>query len=129
MIRLLLVLALVVVVAPARGQEAAVPGASPATATVSLEQAYRREFALLSAQRRELEARIAAARDQIARDSERLRAEMALLERRLLAVRREQDELEEAIAAAEREAAAAAEVADLLKITFLQSEATSPATA
>lgn len=97
------------------------PTASPA---VSLEQAYRREFALLSAQRRELQGRIAEARDQLARESERLRGEIAALERRVLAARREQGELEEAIAAAEREAAAAAEIADLLKVTFLQAEAT-----
>jgi biopolymer transport protein ExbB len=112
----------------ANAQETASPGrpAPPAAATptVSVEQAYKKEFAFLEAQKRELTARIATVRQQFERDRMRLEGEVAALENRALAARSETEALGEAVVRAEQAALANADNADMLMATFDQARAT-----
>jgi biopolymer transport protein ExbB len=103
-----------------------VPAAPAATApaAVSVEQAYKKEFAFLEAQKRELTARLASVREQFERDRARLEGDVAALENRALAARSELEVLGEDLARAEQAALADADSADLLGATFEQARAT-----
>ena len=65
---------------PAPATSPAAPAAPPAPATVSVEQAYKKEFAFLEAQKRELTGRLASVRQQFERDRARLEGDIAALD-------------------------------------------------
>lgn len=126
--RLLIALALGACSASAAAQDAR-PAAAPAPATlpaptVSLEAAYKKEYAFLEAQKRELVARIADVTRQLERDRARLDDEIGALEAAALAARAETEALSEALARAEQAAQANADNADMLAATFDQARAT-----
>jgi biopolymer transport protein ExbB len=110
-------------------QDAAAPLAPPQPApvtapTVSLEEAYRREFAMLAAQKRELEQRLAQTREAFASDRARIEADINRLESSVLARRTEGDRVAERLAEAERQADLNLDNSELLRATYQQSEAT-----
>ena len=109
--------------APAAPAPAA-PAASRTDAAVSLADAYKKEFAFLEAQKRELGARLDEARRQAEASRSRLDAELGELERRVLAGGTEADLLAEQVSEAQREADTNSENRELLAATFLQAEST-----
>ena len=101
------------------------PSAVPAPApTISLDAAYKKEYAFLEAQKRELSARIAEVRQQLERDRARLDAEVSALEGTALAAKSETEALSDALVRAEQAAQANADNADMLVATFDQARAT-----
>jgi biopolymer transport protein ExbB len=110
---------------PALAQEQAAPTstATPSVPQISVADAYKKEFAFLTAQKRELEARLAST--QRARDSARakLEAEVASLEDRLIAAKTEADELSEQLASADRTEETNAANRELLQATLQQATA------
>ncbi len=124
---------LIALAATAQAQEAPVtptaPAAKPAAAatpapSVSLEQAYKKEYAFLEAQKRELSARVAEVRQQLERDRGRLDSEVGALEGRALASKAETESLSDELVRAEQAALANADNADMLVATFDQARAT-----
>lgn len=113
--------------APAPVQPAAAPAsaavAPPPAPKVDLADAYRKEFAFLEAQKRELSARLAQTRGSFDADRQRLEREVAALEDRVLAARVDAEETNARIAAAERQEEAVVESRDLLAGTLAQAEA------
>jgi biopolymer transport protein ExbB len=109
---------------PAPTPAAAAAGPTAAPPSISVEQAYKKEFAFLEAQKRELDARLTEVRQQFQRDQARLEAEVASLEGRALAAKSEAESLGEALVQAEQAALAEADAADMLTATFDQARAT-----
>jgi biopolymer transport protein ExbB len=112
--------------APAAPPAAApVPVAAPAPPApkVDLADAYRREFAFLEAQKRELSARLAQTRQSFEGDRSRLERDVDSLENRVLAARAETDALNEQLVATERRQEAATEGTELLAGTLAQAQA------
>jgi biopolymer transport protein ExbB len=131
--RFSLVLLLSLLPLPALAQDSApdAPAASapaaPATApapTVSVEQAYRREFALLEAQKRELTARIAEIRQQTESRQSRLEGEIAALENRVFSERAEAETATEELTRIEQAAFALSENAGFIDATLDQARST-----
>lgn len=117
--------ALLAVGAPLAAQTTppAAPAAEPAATvapTVSLEQAYQREYALLETQKRDLAARLAAVRGELQRDQRRLEGEVTALENRLVASRGRADALAEELARTELARESQSETRDLLEATYTQ---------
>jgi biopolymer transport protein ExbB len=113
--------------APAQPASAAPAPAAPAAApapTVNVEQAYRREFALLEAQKRELTARVAEIRQQTETQKSRLEAEVAALENRVFAERAEAETATEELTRIEQAAFALAENAGFVDATLEQARST-----
>jgi biopolymer transport protein ExbB len=118
--------------APCAAQEAAPATSAPAAhapapappPSVSIEQAYKREYAFLEAQKRELVARIAEVRRQFDADRARLEGEVGALERRALAAKSETEALSDELVRTEQAAQANADNADMLVATFDQARAT-----
>lgn len=112
---------------PVSAQDAApaapAPQAVPAP-TVSVEQAYQREFALLAAQKRELENRIAEVRRQGEAQRERLEREVGQLENAVLSARAEAENAAEELVRVEQAAFALAESTDFLTATLDQARTT-----
>lgn len=108
--------------APAPSAPAA-PAAAPAP-TVNVEQAYRREYALLEAQKRELTARVAEIRQQTAAQKSRLEAEVAALENRVFAERAEAEAASEELTRIEQAAFALAENSRFIDATLEQARST-----
>jgi biopolymer transport protein ExbB len=108
--------------APA-AEPAAEPAAAPAP-TVNVEQAYRREFALLEAQKRELTARVAEIRRQTEAQKSRLESEVAALENRVFAERAEAETATEDLTRIEQAAFALAENAGFIDATLDQARST-----
>jgi len=106
--------------APAPAQVAA-PSAPPAP---SLEDAYRKEFAFLEAQKRELASRIAETRRRFEADRARLDAEVSALEGRALGAQSRAESASAELQRAEQRALANADNSDLLSATFEQARAT-----
>ena len=102
---------------------AAAPAAAPAP-TISVEQAYRREYAFLEAQKRELEDRLASVRQQLTRDQTRLESEVAALENAALAARAEAEAMNDELLRAQQTEAANLENAEFLDATLEQARAT-----
>jgi biopolymer transport protein ExbB len=102
---------------------AAAPVAPPPALKVDLADAYRKEFAFLEAQKRELSARLAQTRTSFESDRTRLEREVDALENRVLAARTDAEATSARIAAAERQEEASAESRDLLSGTIAQAEA------
>ncbi len=103
---------------------AAPVAAAPAAPTVSVEQAYRREFALLEAQKRELTARIAEIRQQTESRQSRLEGEIAALENRVFSERAEAETATEDLTRIEQAAFALAENAGFIDATLDQARST-----
>lgn len=108
--------------APASSAPAA-QAAAPAP-TVNVEQAYRREYALLEAQKRELTARVSEIRQQTAAQKSRLEAEVAALENRVFAERAEAEAASEELTRIEQAAFALAENSGFIDATLEQARST-----
>ncbi|MBB5016181.1 MotA/TolQ/ExbB proton channel family protein [Rehaibacterium terrae] len=121
--RALLATALGALAVPALAQDGA-PAPATATPEVVLEQAYKREYAFLEAQKRELTAREAETRRRFEADRARLQTEIATLESRALAAKSEAESLADALARAEERAEVAAGSRELLGVTVEQARAT-----
>ena len=120
-------IALVFATSVALAQDPAPATAAPAAAAaprVSLDQAYKKEFAFLEAQKRELSARIAEVKRQFENDRTRLEGEAHALEGAALAAKSEAEALSDAMVKAEQAALANADNADMLAATFDQARAT-----
>lgn len=103
--------------------ESPAPAAAPAP-TVSVEQAYRREFAFLEAQKRELTRRIEEVRSQTASQRGRLEAEVSALENRLLSARTEAEDAAAELNRIEQAAFALAENSGFIDATLEQARST-----
>jgi biopolymer transport protein ExbB len=108
--------------APAAAAAAPAP-AAPAPPVVDLAAAYRKEFAFLEAQKRELTARLAQTRKSFEADRTRLERDVDSLENRVLAARADTDALNEQLVATERRQEAATEGSELLAGTLAQAQA------
>lgn len=102
---------------------ASAPAPAPAPA-VSVDEAYRKEFAFLSAQKRELTAQFEQIRKASAQQESALNNEVAALESRVLALDSESATLQEQAAVADEAAIANEETSSLLEATFAQADAT-----
>ena len=109
---------------PLRAQDTASPAPAPAAAAVSLEQAYKREYAFLTAQKRELEQQLAQARHDFGQERATLDADLASLERRLVDARAQAGQLADAVAQAQQAQATNADNRDLVAATLEQAAAT-----
>lgn len=94
------------------------------TPSVSIEDAFQREFAFLEAQKRELEMRLEQARQSAQRERAALEADIQRLESQLVASRASTERAAELLAQAERELDVNAENSQLLEATFLQAGVT-----
>ena len=103
---------------------ASAAAAAPADPALSLEQAYKKEFALLQAQKRELAARIAEVKREFEADRSRLEGQISSLETRAITARAEAENLAGELARADERTAANAENSDLLGATVEQARAT-----
>jgi biopolymer transport protein ExbB len=110
---------------PAQPEPAAAAPAAPATPapTVSLADAYRREFAFLEAQKRELTQRLAEASRSFEADRTRLERENAALEARVLAARNEAEAAARELVLSDQQQEAIEAQSQLLAATFSQAEA------
>ncbi|MFO0041557.1 MAG: hypothetical protein ACK55W_06405, partial [Pseudomonadota bacterium] len=110
---------------PAAAQQATAPAAAaaPPAPRVDLADAYRREFAFLEAQKRELTARLAQTRQSFDSERARLAREVDALENRVLAARSDTESMNEQLAAAERQQEAVTEGSELLAGTLAQAQA------
>lgn len=107
--------------APTTPTPAAAPPAAPA---VSVDAAYRKEFAFLSAQKRELASQLERMKRAAAAQQATLNHEVAALESRVLALDNESQQLQEQATLADESALANEEVSSLLQATFAQAGAT-----
>ncbi|PIQ38625.1 MAG: flagellar motor protein MotA [Lysobacterales bacterium CG17_big_fil_post_rev_8_21_14_2_50_64_11] len=116
------------VAAPLLAQTAPPTPAAPAPAAappaVSLEQAYKKEYAYLQAQKRELSARVAQTRDALERDRGALQNQINALESRLLAAKSQAEALSDELARGGEQAQAAADNRELVNVTIDQARAT-----
>lgn len=104
--------------APAKKQ-----GASKSEA-VNLETAYKREFAFLEAQKRELTERLKTYQSTAVREEQALSVKIGALERQSVERSAKIDQLTSQLSDVERKDAAASERNDSLENTYLQAEAT-----
>src|SRR5690606_24604076 len=107
---------------PAPAPAAAQP-AAPAP-EVSLEMAYKKEFAFLEAQKRELSARIATVKREVERDRQRLEGEVSALEGQALAAQSRAEALVAELVKADQLAQANADNRETLQATFDQARST-----
>jgi biopolymer transport protein ExbB len=91
---------------------------------VNLETAYKREFAFLEAQKRELTERLKAYQSTAVREEQALSAKIGALERHSVERSAKIDQLTTHLSDVERKDAAATERNDALENTYLQAEAT-----
>ncbi|HET6604944.1 MAG TPA: MotA/TolQ/ExbB proton channel family protein [Xanthomonadaceae bacterium] len=97
------------------------PGPAP---QVSLEQAYKREYALLEAQKRELEQQLAQTRQALQAQRARLESQIGRLETSAIQEKAAAEALADELAQMHEREIAAAERSDLLAATFEQAGAT-----
>ncbi len=116
---------------PALAQTApATPAAAPAPApvaappTISLEQAYKKEYAFLQAQKRELSERVAQTRSELSRDRETAQGQINALESRLLAAKSQAEALSAELLRGDEQAQVAADNRELVNVTIEQARAT-----
>ncbi len=128
--RLTILSALLFALMPAFAQDAAAPTtppaaqpAAPPAPKVDLGEAYKKEFAFLTAQKRELSQRLTATKAGLERDRARLEGEVAALEDAVAASRAEADQFTGQVAQSEREAESNAANSELLQATFEQATA------
>jgi biopolymer transport protein ExbB len=104
------------------------PPAAPATAAapaapapqVSLADAYKKEFAFLTAQKRDLSARLGAAQGELQKGRARIESEVGAIENRVSASRAEANDLAEQLAQSDRAQESTAANSELLLATFEQ---------
>ncbi|MBD8527034.1 MotA/TolQ/ExbB proton channel family protein [Pseudomarimonas arenosa] len=108
--------------------QASVPAAAeqPAAASpkVSVDDAYKREFAFLEAQKRELQARLAEVKRQFEQDRSRLEAEVQRLESDALAAQSRAESMSSELIKVDQQAQVNADNSDLLQATYEQARAT-----
>ncbi len=97
---------------------------SPAREKVDLETAYKREYAFLDAQKRELADRLKKYQASTQGETRELQNKIAVLDRASVERSARIDQLNTLLAEAERGEAAVAERGDALEITYAQAEAT-----
>ncbi|HWS27010.1 MAG TPA: hypothetical protein VN259_10630, partial [Xanthomonadales bacterium] len=93
------------------------PTPTPASPAVSVDEAYRKEFAFLSAQKRELAAPLEQMKRAATTQQATLNNEVAALESRVLALDNESSQLQEQATLADESAIANEEVSSLLQAT------------
>ncbi len=98
--------------------------ATPAAPSVSLEDAYKREFALLEAQKRELQVRLADTKRQFAAERERLQRDTGTLEGQVLLAQAEAERRIDALARAEQQEQAGVDDRELIEATLEQARST-----
>ena len=120
-----------VAASPLHAQQADTKAAAPAPApsapaapTVSVEQAYKKEYAFLEAQKRELAARVAQTRQRLDADRAALQKQIDALEGRALAAKSEAEALSDELARADEAGIAAADNRELVNVTIEQARAT-----
>lgn len=89
-----------------------------------LEQAYRKEYAFLEAQRRDLRRQLEALDSDYEQEAESLESDIQRLERQVLELGNRAEELRELVNQAERDAQLNAEASEVLATTFSQAAAT-----
>jgi biopolymer transport protein ExbB len=110
---------------PADAPPAAAPAAvEPALPQVSIEDAYKKEFAFLEAQRRELQARIEQIRSEFEADRVRLDGEVASLEAAVLAAQSRAEQAQDELARAEQQGQVSLDNQDLITATLEQAKST-----
>jgi biopolymer transport protein ExbB len=97
---------------------------SPKQETVNLETAYKREYAFLEAQKRELTERLRTYQSSANRDEQALSNKINTLERNSVERSAKIDQLNAQFTDVERKEAAVTERSDALETTYLQAEAT-----
>lgn len=97
---------------------------APAAPTVSVEQAYKKEYAFLEAQKRELAARVTQTRQRLDVDRAALQKQIDALEGRALAAKSEAEALSDELARADEAGVAAADNRELVNVTIEQARAT-----
>ncbi|SFL03335.1 outer membrane transport energization protein ExbB [Nitrosomonas aestuarii] len=97
---------------------------SPAQEKINLETAYKREYAFLEAQKRELIERLKKYQSSIQSEERGLNNKISVLERGSIERSAKIDQLNTLLAEAERDEAAVFERSDALEITYAQAEAT-----
>lgn len=97
--------------------------AAPAPPQVSLADAYRREFAFLEAQQRQLTQQLGDSKARAATDSARLSGEISAIEARVLAARAEADARTRELSMVDEQQIAIEASSELLAATFAQAEA------
>lgn len=124
---LVVALAMGACLAQAQAPTAAAPqpnATAPAATTLSVEDAYKREFAFLEAQKRELEKRITEVKHDFERDRSRLQTEVQRLETAALAAQQRSESMAAELIKVDQQALANADNSDLLLATFEQARAT-----
>ena len=104
--------------------QASSPAAQPVAANVSVEDAYKREFAFLEAQKRALEKRISEVKRDFERDRSRLESEVQRLEAAALAAQQRSESMAAELLKVDQQALANADNSELLLATFEQARAT-----
>jgi len=102
------------------GAPAPAPAAAEPAPRVSIEDAYKKEFAFLEAQKRELTTRINQVKGSLENDRARLERELSSLESRALSARAEAESLSDQLQKVEERAQAAAGNRDLIAATVEQ---------
>ncbi len=101
------------------------PTPTPTTNTaVDVDAAYRKEYAFLSAQKRELAAQLAQMQAAAGKQQAALNSEIAALESRVLALDNESSQLQSQAGVAEEQAIANEETSSLLEATLAQASST-----
>lgn len=108
--------------AEAKPAAPAKPKAAPAP-KVSLEDAYRKEYAFLEAQKVQLQKRIGEVKASMAANRKKLEGQVSGLENRLLAARASSEAAAEQLQLAQEQATVNAENADMISSTFEQAGA------
>lgn len=109
---------------PATPTAAPSPAPVAAPPTISLEQAYKKEYAFLQAQKRELSARVAQSRSELERDRAALQGQINALESRLLSAKSEAESLSNELARGDELAQVADDNRELVNVTIEQARAT-----
>lgn len=106
---------------------AAAPMPAPvavAAPAISLDQAYKKEFAFLQAQKRELGARVTQTRAALERDRAALQSQISALESRVLAAKSQAEAASAALLREGEQAQVAADNRELVNVTIEQARAT-----
>lgn len=110
--------------APATPSTAPAPAPVAAPPTISLDQAYKKEYAFLQAQKRELNERVAQTRNALERDRAALQGQINALESRVLAAKSQAEALSNELVRGDEQAQVAADNRELVNVTIEQARAT-----
>ncbi|MDT8407471.1 MAG: hypothetical protein RQ715_09510, partial [Methylococcales bacterium] len=99
------------------------PKAAPPVKAVSLEEAYRREYAFLQAQKKELSKRVQAFSAQAVSAEKRLRNKISALEQKNIDLAAQEDRLRTELTESEQKDISSSENDELLDMTFSQANA------